>query len=635
MPNKERLVAYLKKISGARFVSARELAEVLGVTDRTIRNYVKTVNAGSAPLIETSREGYRLFVQNKDVQTTDLVEQSIDGRRFYILRRLFKNADRGIDVLDMADTLYVSDASIRADLAALRNLAGKYDLIIRQRQGRFILEGKDRNKRRLMVQLVRSTGQGDNGFEVDIQKFLDEISLEQVTSITAKAFEKFQLKPNSYFLQNFILHLAIAIDRAKGATLRSQITDITEDAIQEISQRLFEQFGIELLQEDSQELRLLCEGEFHHTDMELLEFVEPQVITSLERALAEIKEVYLLDFNDDAFKKRLLLHVQNLYVRSKQQKFSRNLSLLEIKVKYPVLFDMAIYLSSILANDLEITISDDEMAFLALHIGSFVDSQKKAEAKIKTVIVTPRYNSNEERIKNRIKKELEEELTVVAVVQDILDLELSIQPELIIFTQMTKEKKRDFLSQAKSVTVKEFLTTKDLNLIRKTVEEIKQEKYKTFLENFLPQLIREDFYLELTEVIDKAEIFEIITSGFLAKQFVPANFLEKLTERERLSSTSFPSGVAVPHSIKYVSYQTGLFIIHSREKIEWDGTSVNLVIALSVDQDDSESFNKIFPRMIELLAEEINVTYLNKSKNRADFITRLIHLMTSEGYYLE
>lgn len=635
MPNKEQLVAYLKKFSNARFVSARELAEVLGVTDRTIRNYVKTVNAGSIPLIETSREGYRLFVQNKDARTTDLAEQSIDGRRFYILRRLFKNADRGIDVLDMADTLYVSDASIRADIAALRNLAGKYDLIIRQHQGRFILEGKDRNKRRLMVQLVRSTSQGENGFEVDIQKFLDEISLEQVTSIAVKAFEKFQLKPNSYFLQNFILHLAIAIDRAKGATLRSQITNITEDAIQEISQRLFEQFGIELLQEDSQELRLLCEGEFHYTDMDLLEFVEPQVITSLERALTEIKEVYLLDFNDDTFKKRLLLHVQNLYVRSKQHKFSRNLSLLEIKVKYPVLFDMAIYLSSILASDLEMTISDDEMAFLALHIGSFVASQKKAETKIKTVIVTPRYNSNEERVKNQIKKELEEELKIVAVVQDILDVELSIQPELIIFTQMASEKKRDFLSQAKSVTVKEFITTKDLNLIRKKVEEIKQEKYRTFLETFLPRLIREDFYLELMGAVDKEEIFKIITSGFLAQQFVPANFGEKLAERERLSATSFPSGVAVPHAVKYVSYQTGLFIIHLHEQIEWDGAWVKLVIALSVDQDDSEHFNKIFPRMIELLAEEINVAYLNKSKNRADFITRLIHLMTSEGYYLE
>lgn len=635
MPNKEQLVAYLKKFSNARFVSARELAEVLGVTDRTIRNYVKTINAGSNPLIEASREGYRFLLRNEKTQTTNLANQSIDGRRFYILRRMFKNADRGIDVLDMADTLYVSDASIRADLAVLRNLAGKYDLVIRQHQGRFVLEGKDRNKRRLMVQLVRSTSQSEDGFEVDIQKFLDEIPLEKVASIAAKAFEKFQFKPNSYFLQNFILHLAIAIDRAKGEASHSQIKNMTEEVIQEISQQLSEQFGIELLQEDRQELQFLCDGEFHHTDMDLLEFVEPQVVTSLERALAEIKEVYLLDFNDDAFKKRLLLHVQNLYVRSKQQKFSRNLSLLEIKVKYPVLFDMAIYLSSILANDLEMTISDDEIAFLALHIGSFVDSQKKAEAKIKTVIVTPHYNSNEERIKNRIKKELEEELTVVAVVQDILDLELSIQPELIIFTQMTSEKKRDFLSQAKSVTVKEFITTKDLNLIRKKVEEIKQEKYKTFLETFLPQLIREDFYLELTEVIDKAEIFEIITSGFLAKQFVPANFGEKLAEREQLSSTSFPSGVAVPHAIKYVSYQTGLFIIHSREKIEWDGTSVNLVIALSVDQDDSEPFNKIFPRMIELLAEEINVTYLSKSKNRADFITRLIHLMTSEGYYLE
>lgn len=127
----------------------------------------------------------------------------------------------------------------------------------------------------------------------------------------------------------------------------------------------------------------------------------------------------------------------------------------------------------------------------------------------------------------------------------------------------------------------------------------------------------------------------MIAEGFLKKQFVPENFEEKLIERERLSATSFPSGVAVPHAIKYVSYRTGIFVIHSRECIEWEGVDVNLVIALSVDQDDSEDFNKIFPRMIELLAEEVNVAYLNKSENRKDFIKRLIHLMTSNGYYTE
>ncbi len=60
---------------------------------------------------------------------------------------------------------------------------------------------------------------------------------------------------------------------------------------------------------------------------------------------------------------------------------------------------------------------------------------------------------------------------------------------------------------------------------------------------------------------------------------------------------------------------------------------MNLIIALSVDKNDSEEFNKIFPRMVELLAEEINVRYLHKSLNRQEFITRMIDLMVSEDYY--
>ncbi|WP_219621345.1 hypothetical protein, partial [Enterococcus faecium] len=60
---------------------------------------------------------------------------------------------------------------------------------------------------------------------------------------------------------------------------------------------------------------------------------------------------------------------------------------------------------------------------------------------------------------------------------------------------------------------------------------------------------------------------------------------------------------------------------------------VKKTVAIPVDKNDSEEFNKIFPRMVELLAEEINVRYLHKSLNRQEFITRMIDLMVSEDYY--
>lgn len=638
MHNKERLIEYLKKFSDDRFVPAKELAEVLDVTDRTIRNYIKSINTKKPDLIITSRDGYKYVAKNNYGKNLELTDQSIDSRRFYILRRLFKSSVRGIDVFDLADALYISDASVRSDIVALSRLSEKYDLVIRQKEGRYILEGNDKNKRRLMIQLIRSTNHDGSTFNVDIQKFLDSIPFGEVVKITKTAFKNHNLKTNSYFLKNFVLHLAIAIDRARGI---SQLIEESEphhnkkyrsyNIINEIRKSIFKEFSIKLLLEDVEELNILCEGEFRNTSFDLLTFVEPKVHESVNKALGELSKIYLIDFSEKKFKNRLLLHIQSLYKRSQEKNYSRNLSLMEIKVKYPVLFDMAIYLSSILSNDLKITISDEEIAFLALHIGSFVDSQKKSDKQIKTTIITPSYNTHEIYIKDRIEKEFEDELKIEDVVEDILDL--SNEPELIISTQSILETDRLKVINIPVIIIKEFLTPHDVNQIRRKIEQIKCLRYKKFLETYLLKAIPEEFYLEIKHKVSKEEVFRIIESVLVKKEYVPSNFRDMLKEREKISPTAFPSGIAVPHSIKYDAYKTGLYVINSKETVKWSNLNVNLIIALSVDKNDSEEFNKIFPRMVELLAEEINVRYLHKSLNRQEFITRMIDLMVSEDYY--
>ncbi|MGK0550606.1 BglG family transcription antiterminator [Enterococcus faecalis] len=641
MNKKQRFLDYLKKFSATRFVPARELAETLEVTDRTIRNYVKELNQKEPGLITANRNGYKYTPQKMQASQLKLSDQSIDSRRFYILRRMFKSAQRGVDVFDLADALYVSDASIRADLAALSKLAEKYDLVVKQRNGRYLLLGEDRNKRRLMIQLIRSVNPDGAGFEADIQKFLETISLKKLIKVIKAAFETYGLKPNSYFLKNFVLHLAIAMDRARG--MESETVDVgplsedphVSEVICYLKEQIAQQFAIDLLMEDVQELNILCEGEFRHETFDLSTFVEPKVLASLNKALAEISSIYLIDFSEGQFKNRLLLHVQSLYQRSKKQKFSRNLSLLEIRVKYPVLFDIAIYLSSVLANDLSITISDDEIAFLALHIGAFVDSQKKAEQKIRTVIVTPSYHSSEQRIQASIEKEFGDELTLVAVVEDLLEVDIALAPELILSTHKFLAKESLAAVKVPQIFIKEFLTPQDFHHIRAGIIAIKQKKYRQFLEEYLPVLIREEFYLELTEPTNKEAVFDLISAGFQAQGYVPFDFKQQLAARETMSATSFPSGIAIPHTIKYAAYRTGLFVIHSQLPIDWSGIDVHFIIALAVDKDDSEDFNRIFTRMVELLAETVNISYLKQSTNRLDFISRMIELMLADGYYDE
>ena len=82
-------------------------------------------------------------------------------------------------------------------------------------------------------------------------------------------------------------------------------------------------------------------------------------------------------------------------------------------MRYPILFDIAVYLSSLIARDLEIEIAEDEIAFLALHLGSFLDEQEENEYKIRTQLKISGYLDRENRVLGCLEKRFGDELLFV------------------------------------------------------------------------------------------------------------------------------------------------------------------------------------------------------------------------------
>ncbi|XHB95246.1 PRD domain-containing protein [Lactococcus garvieae] len=82
-------------------------------------------------------------------------------------------------------------------------------------------------------------------------------------------------------------------------------------------------------------------------------------------------------------------------------------------MRYPILFDIAVYLSSLIARDLKIEIAEDEIAFLALHLGSFLDEQEENEYKIRTQLKMSGYLERENRVLGCLEKRFGDELLFV------------------------------------------------------------------------------------------------------------------------------------------------------------------------------------------------------------------------------
>lgn len=643
MNKTEMLLDYLKSHSGEDFISAKTLAELLGVTDRTIRHYVKSINDEQSNLIESSRTGYKLSDNTTNIVKHIDNSNHIDNRRFYILRRLIKSSDRGLDLFDLADTLYISDATIRADIANLNRLVTKHGLQIIQHNNRYILTGDEKSRRKLMIDLIDFSKPTKTSLEEEVQKLLGNVSLQELMKISKTSFEKYSGHPNTYFFKNFILHLAIAIDRVidneqlEQSSFQIKHRDTTgHKIVNEITDKLNKIYHIQFSQAEIDELAILINGQIKDNNISMDQYANNKVSNALEHAIQEIGEVYMLDFDNANFKARLLVHVQNLYNRLKQNRYSRNLSVLSIRIKYPIIFDIAVYLASVLANDLNVEINDDEIAFIALHIGSFLNNQQDENSKINTIIITPAYLNQQSEIEKCIQKHFSDDLVIRGIFEDISELNSLTSNELVITTQSNEHVKNNFATvNTEIVNIHEFINKHDIAMISRAVEKIKHNKYFDFLKENIPKLIREEFFVNINDDSSKEKMMKIIADGFQQNDYVDDNYLKKLNERENVSSTAFPSGIAIPHTMKFEAKSTGLIILKPVNQVDWDRIKVKLIIGIAVNKEDSHIFNRIFPRIIELTAEPYNINYLVGTNTRHEFIDRLIELMVKDNYFPE
>lgn len=642
MDKKSLLLEYLKK-QEENFISAETLAEYLNVTKRSIRSYVRIINDKYPNTVQSNKSGYK--INKKDFEYIDKIKDGshVNNRRFYILRRLIKSSERGLDIFDLADALYVSEATIRSDVANLNKKIIKGGLRIIQEKERYFLNGEEKDRRKLMTDLIDHSKPTNVSLEEEIQLFLGDIPLQRLKEISNSVFKKFNVKLNTYTFNNFILHLVVTIDRVfKNKQLKQSIDpfnnkgSIKLQIINEIENNLHQLFGIQFSKSDKEALALL----FDIRSEDDYSFVNTNIYNAVGHALQEISNIYMVEFGNNDFKRRLTIHIQHLYNRVTQNSHARNLDVLNIRINYPIIFDIAVYLTSVISNDLNIEINEDEIAFIALHIGSYLNNysdDEEDEYKIKTAIITPSYLSQQNNLRDKIQNHFGDDLIIVDVFDSYNEIASSISfPfELVITTvDLEKLKSNSDYKNTEINKVHEFITKYDLSSIESAIKKVKQNRYFTLLKSELPKLIKEGF-VNNSNNSSKFGLMKTVSNIFFQHNHVEDNYLDKLKEREQASSTAFPSEVAIPHPMHYEAKKTGIIILKPKEKTFWDDIEVKLIIGISVSKKEAALFNLIFPRMVEVLSEPHNVDYLTSRNTRDETIHTLIKLMTENGYFPE
>ena len=195
--------------------------------------------------------------------------------------------------------------------------------------------------------------------------------------------EKNHFNVNSYILKTIATHLLIIISRMENhyyldCSDRLSGKNVSVMA-KEITTYLKEEYDVDIPSVEMSYLSMILSSKTYpidrtFDDASLSMYIEDAYISISEEIVHKLQEYYSIEFSQESYV-RFAFHIQALARRSKMNKYVENPHTGITRATNPFLFEIGVFISDILKEH-AIYINDDEIAFLAFHIGAFYEVRR-------------------------------------------------------------------------------------------------------------------------------------------------------------------------------------------------------------------------------------------------------------------
>ncbi|MCB5952854.1 BglG family transcription antiterminator [Enterococcus sp. BWT-B8] len=633
-----KLLQYLNE--QGNWVSSTLLAEKFGLSKRTIKSYISDIQTIEPDLVVSSSRGYRVesgklaaFFNN--IQTS--IPETPAERAAYLLLRLI-STEEAISVYDLAEELYISESTLLNDAKKLKKQCLELSLEIRLIKDTLQLIGTEKAKRQLIHTTLLS--ELDNHF-VDITKLQEsfvDFDLDYIKEIIAELFSDYDFFTNDYALTNIVIHLAIAVDRMKGnfqfpeseAQPPQSIHPAVLKIAEKIAGKVAERYNICFPKEEIRDLAILISANgtsvnFTQISAEELEQVaDKRCLDLVGKILEKVHELYFIDGNEPEFFIRFALHVKNLLYRIDNGYSCRNPMTETLKKECPLIYDCAVQVSHVIQKELDYTISEDEIAYIAFHLGYALEIQKQRTNKINCTILVPHYYNMNIQVMEKLQKNFVDDLEIQNILTSEKELKY-VDTELIVSAVKLKQ-----VVTTPYVVINPFFTLEDRQQIASKIFDIKEKKRRDqFAQNFL-SIVDEGRFIYTTENQNSDELLKQLCSRMEEEGMVDERFYPQVMEREQLSSTAFGS-VAIPHSLTMNANRTGISIVVNPNGIAWGSSRVTLVFLISINYRNRHVFREIFDDLAMICTDEQNVHRLSSLTSFEEFVDTLVQCFVTSN----
>lgn len=629
-----QLIKYLLK--SEKWTTASTLANIMDVSVRSIKSYVAELNRLYPDLIVSSSNGYQiqeaiaLQALGASRPASKTVPQSNKERTLHVIIQLLR-ASVPLNMYDLCDSMFISISTLRIVLKRVKRQLSQYQLDLISSGDSLQIIGDEQNRRQMLRSIIFSETNA-NSFDLNsLQEIFDNIDTEFAADTLNGILWKNKYYVTDFSAFNIILHIIIAVDRNMScpvipgtAEALSDIPDFLPDEVlqmaEELAELLADYYEVSFSKDDVLEFALLIYTRassltVHEVEQGNLEdYIGHDCMLLINDIFNRLYQEYGIELNKSESKTSFALHIKSLMIRAKTQNFNRNPITESIKTSCPMIYDVAVNLSSIISEKIHTNLIDDEIAYIAFHIGNAIEMQMAYDSKISIILNCPTYYYMKHDLSERLMDRFGSDIIIENITVTEAQLEQYQNIDLILSTVPL----RSGLKTA-NIQIHPFLTMADASIIEKTLMRIKTEKRQAYFFHQIRKIILPEFYEHLNCPMTKEETLHYMCGRLLKSGFATENFEKAIFEREQLSSTVF-TNFAIPHAMSMQENKSCMYMLINDQPIIWDGNEVQLVIMLCFSAVDRQVFYTVFEPLSNYLLRHSVIQQILKTNTYDDII---------------
>lgn len=645
-----RLSNILRSIADAQgYISTSTLADELNISTRTVLRELKGINHFLEPfkltLESKPSRGYRLI---GDKGHMDRFLQTLKGhhykydyldkeeRQLMLIAECLKQKDI-TKIGYLANLFNVSEGTISRDMNEIEDWFSSYGIELVRKQGYGVeLIGSEDDFRKATLDFVHEQLARKNltayllgSIAFDEYEYFQSLESDSIFNLlnkeilyrTIEVLKNEETKILSEIAQNsyigLIIHLTVAIERIKGGEYI------------EVDYDLFEQLYNDDLYPEAKRLAGAFEREFNikFPDVEIayilmhIKSTRLRYINNHEDTIKTLKSDYeclmiiekmivcfseLEDYDyrsDEALNEGLLAHLKPALNRIHYQLEIRNPFLEQIKTQYPDLFLLTKQVCDQIEKEDNLSISDDEIGYLAMHFGAAMERKKAIQKQVVTLnvgVVCASGIGISSFLASQIKNTFADlERVIPLSVEQVLAKDHD-AIDVLVSTLDLKD------NDNMIVYVNALLRNEDYDRMRETFDRVKKVKEQLHVNPGEPYhdkanlaLLDEIRFYHLEEPVDKGKLWHALLRRVISDEAVVQKCIDDLNRREAIGSiminefvfyhaavSAIDKPVIIFFTTGHEAMTTGLLMLIHKPSAAEDRNFVSQISASLIVSDD-------------------------------------------------